>query len=216
MHMSYKKFFSWLFYTSNICALLSLGVVLAFGAPNILYGAPLEFVAPFILIPLILGCIFIFSVKVYKEHTRHKKILIKPLWLQKMLYILVTIVAWVITCVVVWATWDMLSDKPPQFFSFNDPNGTYTIIYEMDRYFLDYVTTTGNTYAYCNANSGVTTCKMTVFIASSPVDLKQFLNKQVKLKGEFITAHKQCIENSCKDYGSNFAGLRIDSITQKN
>ena len=52
-------------------------------------------------------------------------------------------------------------------------------------------------------------------IASSPVDLAEFVDKNVKVNGEFVFADKQCIKEKCVSLGSRTVSLQLESISHE-
>ncbi|NTU74302.1 hypothetical protein HGB07_09280 [Candidatus Roizmanbacteria bacterium] len=118
--------------------------------------------------------------------------------------------------------WNILHEKPPQFFPFDDKEASYTILKEHGRYLVEYITTSDRNRSYvCSYSpSGKKTCgyeddkNVTVIIVSSKIDLAPFVNKKVILTGEFVNAVKQCIAGTCSNIG-NWVGVKITSIREK-
>jgi len=75
----------------------------------------------------------------------------------------------------------LIEEKPHQYFDPKNPDNTYNII-------------TDNNYFWVKINN------TSVIISSAPTDLRQFLNKKVKLNGKFINTTFDkvlCPTNSC-------------------
>jgi len=118
--------------------------------------------------------------------------------------------------------WQMTQHKPPQFFPFDDPEATYTVRDRDNEYSLLYDSAgTLNTFSACFTENGVLICKdelqnnVEITIGNSDQELAPFVNKNVKVKGEFVYSNKQCVAGTCVDIGSR-AVINIDEIEVNN
>ncbi len=119
-------------------------------------------------------------------------------------------------------------ESPPVLFSFNDPEAKYKIV-KMEGwdniYGIEYKTTSKNNISYdCPNKMGIDLardCKKiinqeyTVAIASSPVDLSRYLNREVKVDGKFVFTTQQCIQSKCTKNSNGMMGIDILSINNK-
>ncbi len=118
----------------------------------------------------------------------------------------------------------MVRNAPYQPFPLKDPNATYTITKKDDRYIINYETTSERKKEYvCSYQKGEKSCEWwnpepisAGFIASSPLDLEEYVDIPVIVTGKFIHAEEQCNAGKCTKIGfDNFLGLRIDSISKQ-
>ena len=121
--------------------------------------------------------------------------------------------------------WKLIIDKPPQFFPLDSQTGQYTITKECPpQGWKDFPVQNRETYCLNYSGEGVVLTEkysntnfFSVTIGKSAVDLSQFENKQVKnIKGEFVEASMQCVQNVCKDIGGRFVVLDIDAVELSN
>ena len=119
---------------------------------------------------------------------------------QKIFIILLTTIIIFLT-----TTFFLIKDKPKYYFDPQDPNNIYTITAD-DNYF--YVKFTPN-----NSDHQPTFISI---IASSPIDLHQFVNKKVNLNGKFIfTTFNQVIrpKNDFQPSKNKLQALEINYIS---
>lgn len=132
----------------------------------------------------------------------------------------------VFTFIVMTLAYSVFTEKPPQFFPFNDKQAVYTIeknVFGEDLYNIHYVTTSdANKHYVCEQESGKKErCfweydrDIQTMITESPVELEQFVNKEVLVTGKFIYSNEQCIMKVCRKLSNHWAGLRIESIQLK-
>lgn len=121
---------------------------------------------------------------------------------------------------------DTLNERPIQAFPFNDNQATYTVEDEdIDGYYWLHYNSPSNLNKFTNCridpakeNPSKEECEEIInhdaraLVASSPVDLKPFVGKHVRLQGEFINTNKRCIADVCKSL-NNFTGIKIKSIS---
>ena len=133
------------------------------------------------------------------------------------LYIFVAILVVSLFCIAIYGAFTE-DQHAPQIFSLSDPKAKYVVTKNGNFYNLRYNSTSDKNKSYsCSWEGNQKTCQwllnnnMQAFIASSKESLEPFVNKSVKLKGEFIYSNKQCIQDNCQDLGNSVA-VRIDSI----
>lgn len=125
-----------------------------------------------------------------------------------------------------YIAYDILTEKPPQFFPFNDPKSSYEIIRDHDGYYqLKYFNPTdSNKHWVCTREEGRREecewekwSEFTLYIGSSPVDLSEFVDKEVIVNGDFDYSKKQCIIDKCSSFFMNqsVAAVMIKSIKVK-
>lgn len=116
-----------------------------------------------------------------------------------------------LVCIGVFFLYNLFHDSPPNLFPFNDPDATYSISVAPDStlYVLRYTTTSDRNRSYnCSWNkNGNKDCRWEannnisgVAIGKSPINLKKFVNKNVKINGEFAYATQQCIVTTCQKF----------------
>ncbi len=116
----------------------------------------------------------------------------------------------------------MITEQPPVFFPFDDPQAAYIVTKNDNLYFMNYVSISDkNKSTICEDINGKQQCKeeinrgMMVMIGKSDIDLKPYIGKKVKIDGDFVYAKEQCIAQKCVDIGS-YAVLDIQSIKLAN
>ena len=117
------------------------------------------------------------------------------------------------------------NDHPFELFTFDDPQATYVIKYYPfnDQYNIVYDTLKDREKLdTCDEpDGGISRCWVEgdfhtdIPIASSPVDLAEFVDKNVKVNGEFVFADKQCIKEKCVSLGSRTVSLQLESISHE-
>lgn len=114
---------------------------------------------------------------------------------------------------VIWFIWNIVTDKPPQFFPFNELQGEYSIVrpYGSDIFMVK--------YKGPNAFSGIsqdTDGTISVIVGKTKYDLHQYLGKKVFLtKGDFRGSFTtQCIANNCKEIGGPYVAVVIDEMEE--
>jgi len=156
----------------------------------------------------------IFAVKSNKKTLKH------TLFDQIILKITLSICL-ILICITVWGLSSLTEDRVPQFFPLDDPNATYVVETNNDKYMIHYHTdqqTTKNLYKNCQFISGKQVCTkeytydFMVMVGNSPFELDKFLQKKVQIEGKFVYADQQCIASKCVDM--KMAGLDIKSIKE--
>jgi hypothetical protein len=99
----------------------------------------------------------------------------------------------------------LIEEKPHQYFDPQNSDNTYTI-------------TADNNYFYVGFDSNGLDNQKSIksIISSAPVDLHQFLDKKVKIKGKFIhTTFGQviCPKNDCQPSNNRLQALEITDIS---
>ncbi len=174
---------------------------------------------------------FYFTLSIFRNTLQSKNSLplvfrSKLKWLNTPLLVLIMIFNAVFTFIVMTLAHAVFTEKPPQFFPFNDKQAVYTIeknVFGEDLYNIHYVTTSdANKHYVCEQESGEeercfweNNRDIQTMIAESPVELEQFVNKEVLVTGEFIYSKEQCVKRVCKKLLNHWAGLRIKSIQLK-
>ncbi|MBP7967212.1 hypothetical protein KAZ66_02970 [Candidatus Woesebacteria bacterium] len=101
--------------------------------------------------------------------------------------------------IIVIAIYFYFPEKDVEFFPLNDSQATYSISSQHGQYILKY-----------DGNKSVIT--HTAYILHSPVDLKTYVGKKVRVTGAFITSDIQCIAKHCTKLPMKWSGLSIASI----
>lgn len=115
---------------------------------------------------------------------------------------IITIIAIVTASVIIFF---LIKEKPNQYFDPQNSNNTYIITAD-DNYF----------YVSFHSNGEDSQKSFKSIISSSPVELHQFLDKKVKLNGEFInTTFDQvlCPKENCKNRNLPLQALEITDIS---
>ncbi len=114
--------------------------------------------------------------------------------------------------------WSLTHEKPPQFFPFNDPEATYTVVQRGENYLLKYESTGDmNAHQVCSREGGKTECRIEVdrdietMIGKSDIPLEPLLGKSVQVDGNFAYSDEQCVAGKCHTIG-NWAVLDVHSI----
>lgn len=118
----------------------------------------------------------------------------------KTLFILVSITSFIALSFLGKMIWFPNHEKPPQFFSFDDPDATYTVTRHGDHYMLKYKST-----------GDIVDNEIETMIGRSKVELEPLLGKPVAIDGDFVYSDEQCVANKCHHIGS-WAVLNIDKI----
>lgn len=88
-------------------------------------------------------------------------------------------------------------EKPHQYFDPKNPDNTYTLISD-------------NNYFWIKIND------TSVIVSSAPVDLHQFLDKKIKLNGNFINTTSDkvlCPKENCQNHSRPLQALEITDIS---
>ncbi len=178
---------------------------------------------PFPLIALLvlaLGAVIHVLLQVIKILDTNSTLFSKGKIQQKLYYGLVMVIAVATVAFMSYFAWSLMTDQPPDFFPFDDPEATYTVTKRNDRYMLLYDSKGDrNTTYVCDQMSGTTSCRtevnrnIEVMIGNSDTELEPLVGKSVKITGDFVSSNKQCIAGKCQDIG-NWAVLDIHSIIE--
>lgn len=167
---------------------------------NTLFWFTFSIILPSVFI-LISSLLFVLTIK-------KKEILIGRKNYQKVLFIIYLIISlpWIVLSIflgILYFKWNA-----PVFFPFHDQNATYIISKSGEYYYLTYElksVTSPYTYMNCKFHIGIikincteeTLRNFTIPIGESPVDLKEFIGKEVFLNGYFSNSYRQCIIDNC-------------------
>ncbi len=176
-------------------------------------------VQPFLflfLLPLLLFLPILFVLlKVAKALLTGKKIFNKNHVFSFTGYMLVLLLSLSVIGFVGYGAWELTHDKPPRFFPLDDTQATYTIIERSGRYYVLFESKSDkNVFLECTSNAkGEKHCVIEVIVGKSDTALEPFVGKKVRISGDFVRAHQQCIARVCQDIGS-WVGLDIYEIEE--
>ncbi len=105
----------------------------------------------------------------------------------------------------IWFVWEIYTDKPPEFFPFNESAADYLIKKENNGMFV---------VNYKGPNTFNNENKVSIVVGKTDYDLEQYIGKKIIItKGSFENNFtKQCIKEKCIDIGGPYAGVVIDEI----
>lgn len=119
---------------------------------------------------------------------------------------------------------NLFDERAPRLFPFDDPEATYTIVKGYSGfYYINYKTISDRNKTFvCEwKDTGEKSCGWElnqeisgVFIGESPVDLEQFIGKNVTLSGEYEYTKEQCIVGKCRQSNHSAVALNIYSIKE--
>lgn len=188
----------------------------------------------YLLIPFLLICLTIYlmikSIKskgVFPDLFKKNKQLNKWFFVfYSLYYILLIFIIGVFAAIVI----AVFTDKPPRFFPIDDVEATYKItIQDLEQgeknqpaYYIVYDTTSNkNDWKICDEVNGKKRCytekhqHMEVIIGQSPVDLKSYIGKKIKVQGDFVYSTKQCIKENCIIFPYSLVVFNIKKISNK-
>lgn len=227
--MKFKKFLNSLFFVIPFITIPFLILIIIYQSRWVLDYEGLPFSQVFwpTILFIIFPAFFLFLtsfliLKIFKSLQEGKSLISKTKPFRSLFYSFYLLVCLMIIFFVSLIIYTTFTDKPPNFFPFDDPDAIYTISKQNGIYYINYKTTSeGNKSYVCEwVQGGEKKCNWElnqniggIAIGKSPVELKLFLNKNLKLSGDFIYDNKQCIVNRCQDIGKR-AVLNIDSIEE--
>lgn len=201
-----------LLFTSTFLAIL-FALITSF-LWNLLFLLPGDI---FILASFLLGGgIIYYLLKIFKRNFRLSTLR------QKVVFSFVTISCIVYLGIVGFFLSNITNEGPIQAFPFDDKKATYTVQNIDGYYWINYNSPSNeNKFTNCRTYQTKELCEegvnhdVSVYVATSRVDLKPFVDKKVKIQGEFIDTNKQCVVDICKSIGGNnsFTGVKITSIS---
>ena len=126
-----------------------------------------------------------------------------------------------------YCVYSFLTYHEPEFFPFNDEQASYSIIQSPSPYnFVEDATPAAvlaglpNKFylvrykgAHIFSLKNVTTLAM--LVGKSSIDLAPYVGKQVVLKGSFVRAESQCIQEICVRFNNENIVINIDMISEK-
>jgi hypothetical protein len=93
--------------------------------------------------------------------------------------------------------------KSPMLFPLNDTKASYTITKDTDGlYELVY-------------DGPAQSLADHAYIITTPIDVAPYENKNITVKGEFISGTQQCIVDKCTPLSTNWHGVKINQIDEK-
>lgn len=120
-----------------------------------------------------------------------------------------------------YIAYEFATDKPPQFFPLNNPDGDYMVTKGcpngqgwnrlsaggVDNYCIEYQGT--GVFGYKNDVEAF----YRITVGKSQVGLEQYVGRKVKnISGEFSPTSQQCIQTKCTEIGGPFVALDINTL----
>ena len=93
----------------------------------------------------------------------------------------------------------LIPHKDPEMFPLNDSKENYVLKKDHSYYSVHYL---GNK-RHISSNA---------YILYSPVEVSSFVDKNIKIEGEFVADDKQCIKERCIKLSTRYVGIKIKSI----
>lgn len=170
-------------------------------------------------IPLATAVLGIFTfLKSFNAFRKRKSLFSKKKKVQSFFYIALFIFWIGFVGITSFIALSLFNEKPPIFFPFDDTQAIYTVTKKGGLYFITYDSPSNRNSSYnCSTDINGVSCHtdiqhhVDVMVGKSPLDLETFINKKIKLNGDFAYGNKQCIVNKCIDIGP-YAVLDIYTI----
>lgn len=180
---------------------------------------PLFLLVIFIVAPLLLTILSAFMFLTTLKFSFQKALVTKLSFLKKSLlagYILIGLTGIGFTGFIVY---NLFNEPPPHLFPLDDPQAIYKITKKDDFYWISFKTVSDKNKSYvCSWEGRNRSCRWELnqkfdgYIASSEVDLAQFLDTPLKISGKFVSTKEQCIAGNCKSFGTSVVGLKLSSV----
>ena len=227
--MKFKKFLHSLFFIIPLITIPFLITSIVYQARWVLdyEGLPLSLTVWPTLIFIVFPIAFLFLtgyllLKIFKSLQEGRNLISRARPLKSLFYSFYLLICLIIILFITLIIYNLFTDKPPQFFPFDDEQALYTITKIDGIYYINYKTTSERNKSYiCEwEEGGGKRCGWElnqniegITIGKSPVELELFLNKNLRLRGNFVYDNKQCILERCEEIG-NRAVLNIDLIEE--
>lgn len=205
-----------------LSALTVLGLV-AFWGMNSLLISPPNLALAFITLTFSFVFLALFGftlLKVVKKFKSKKPVFSRKNLVASLGYLVVTLLATVLSSFLILLVWGVLSDEPPHFFPLNDPEGEYRVTTgcpsgrgwsEVEKTDTAYCVEYRGKHVFLNDEKQSDFFRITV--GDSKVNLKPFVGKNVIIqKGRYTSRSHQCINGTCTYIGGPFVVLDIDQL----